>query len=117
MIDTVYKMTARPWGQVGDAQRASNPRGRATCLAAASARTRAQIAVRLYLGARRTLHRRWLRPYGGKGGYASQVQLQSAPAHAPARLRLRACQLGARCPRHSRLTSDTANFPRLRLSS
>ena len=39
---------------------------------------------------------RWLRPHGRAGGQGGQAGLQGAPAHAQARLRLRAGQQGAR---------------------
>ncbi len=60
--------------------------------AAAPARTGAQIAVRVHFGARCSIHDGWLRPHGRTCGYRGQAWVQGAPAHAQARLRLRACQ-------------------------
>ena len=93
---------ARPQGQAGHAEHPSDPRGRAAGAAAAPARAGAQVALRVHLGARRALQHRWVRPHGRAGGQRGQARLQGAPAHAEARLRLRAGQQGAR---HARAAS------------
>jgi type 1 fimbriae regulatory protein FimB/type 1 fimbriae regulatory protein FimE len=53
---------ARPQGQIGHAQHASDTRRRAASPAAASARTGAQIAIRVHVRAWGTVHHRRLRP-------------------------------------------------------
>ena len=55
-----------------------------------------EVTLRVHVGARRTLQHRRVRPHGRAGRGRGQACLQGAPAHAQARLRLRAGQQGAR---------------------
>ena len=89
-------LPARPQGQAGDPKHPSDPRGRATRPAAATARAGPQVALRVHLGAWGTLQHRRVRPHGRAGGQGGQAGLQGAPAHAQTRLRVCAGQQGAR---------------------
>ena len=69
------------------------------------ARTGAKVALRVHIRARSAVQHRGVRPHGGAGRGRGKAGLQGAPAHAQARLRLRACKQG---PRHK----GTASLPR-----
>ena len=58
---------ARPQGQAGHPQHPPHPWRRVARPAAASARAGAQVAVRVHLGARRTLQHGRVRPHGRAG--------------------------------------------------
>ena len=95
-IEFASATLARPPGQAGHAQHPPDPRGRIAGAAAAQARAGAQVAVRVHVGARRALHHRRLCPHGRAGRGRGQAGLQGPPAHAAARLRLRAGEQGTR---------------------
>ena len=60
------------------------------------ARAAAQVTVRVHVGARGALQHRRVCPHGRAGRGRSEACLQGTPAHAQARMRLRARQQGAR---------------------
>ena len=93
-FDTAH--AARPPGQAGHPKHPSDPRRRIAGPAAAPARAGAQVALRVHLGARRTLHHRRVRAHGRAGRHGGQAGLQGASAHAATRLRLCAGQQGTR---------------------
>ena len=64
----------------------------------ATARAGAQVALRVHVGARRTVHHRGLCPDGRAGRRRGELRVQGASAHAAARLRLCAGVQGARHP-------------------
>ena len=87
---------SRPPGEAGHAQHPSDPRGRAAGVAAAQARAGAEVTLRVHLGARGALQHCGVCPHGRAGRGRGQACLQGAPAHAQARLWLRASEQGTR---------------------
>ena len=75
-----------------------DPRGRTTSLAPTATGARAKVAVRLYIGARRTVHNDRFRSHDGTGRRSGRPRLQGTPAHASARLWIHPRQQG---PRHA----------------
>ena len=91
--------TGPPWPSAGSSRAAQHPShpGRRTAGAApASAGAGAQVAVRVHVRARLAVHHGRLCPHGGARWRRGQARLQGSPAHAAARLRLRAGQQGPR---------------------
>ncbi len=86
---------ARPPGQAWYPEHPSDPRGRTAGAKTAQARTGAEVALCVYLGARGTVQHGWVGPYGRAGRHRGETGLQGTSAHAEARLRLRFGQQGA----------------------